>query len=378
MTQSEKFDAIVVGVGGMGSAALYHLAQRGKRVLGIERFGIAHDMGSSHGVTRIIRMAYYEDPSYVPLLRRSYELWRDLEASAGEQILHITGGIDAGLPDSRLFQGALSSCIEHELEHDILTSDQLSKRFPGFSLPSEVQAIYQADAGFLTPERCIELQVAGAQEHGAKVHTKEQAMDISETSSGVRVVTDQGEYEVETAVICAGAWTGKLLPELAPNAVPERQVLIWTEPLKPESYTPETFPIFLLMVEEGQFYGFPAFDVPGFKIGRLHHLEEIVDPDTIDREPNSRDESMLRQAVERYFPDAAGPTLSMKACMFTNTPDEHFLIDRLKPDSAIVVAAGFTGHGFKFCSVVGEILADMAINGETQHNVGMFKIGRFA
>lgn len=378
MTQAGRYDAIVVGVGGMGSAALYHLAKRGKRVLGIERFGIAHDLGSSHGVTRIIRMAYYEAPAYVPLLRRSYELWRELETSAAEQILHITGGIDAGLSDSRLFQGALQSCIEHDLEHEILTSDQLSQRFPGFRLPQDVQAIYQADGGFLMPERCIELHVAGALEHGAALRTEEQVRDIVETANGVRVTTDQGQYEADTAVICAGAWTGKLLPELAPNAVPERQVLIWTEPLKPEAYTPETFPVFLLMVEESHFYGFPAFQVPGFKIGRFHHLEEVVDPDTIDREPNARDEAMLRQAVEKYFPDAAGPTLSMKACMFTNTPDEHFIIDRLKPDSAIVVAAGFTGHGFKFCSVVGEILSDMVIDGETGHDVEMFRLARFA
>ena len=378
MNQNGRYDAIVIGVGGMGSAALYHLAKRGKRVLGIERFGIAHDLGSSHGVTRIIRMAYYEDPSYVPLLRRSYELWRELESSAGEQILHITGGIDAGLPDSRLFEGALRSCIEHELEHDVMSSAELSRRFPGFSLPSDLQAIYQADAGFLTPERCIELQVAGALDHGAALHTDEQVLDIAETSNGARVTTDQRRYEADTVVVCAGAWTGKLLPQLAANAVPERQVLIWTEPLKPEAYTPETFPVFLLMVEEGHFYGFPAFQVPGFKIGRFHHLEEVVDPDTIDREPNARDEAMLRQAVERYFPDAAGPTLSMKACMFTNTPDEHFILDRVSPNSSIIVGAGFTGHGFKFCSVVGEVLADLSLNGTTRHDIAMFRLARIA
>lgn len=378
MANEASYDAIVVGLGGMGGATLYELARRGKRVLGIERFGVAHDMGSSHGVTRIIRLAYYEDPSYVPLMRRAYDLWRELEATTGDKILHITGSIDAGPPGSMTFDGSVESCEQHGLPYEVLTSADITKRFPGYSLPSETMAVYQPDGGFLLPERCIELYVGLAEGLGADVRTNEQVLDWSSTGNGVTLRTDQGHYEAESLVVTAGAWASFLLPQLKELAVPERQVLGWFETSRPELFTPEHFPVFNLMVDEGRFYGFPEFGIPGFKVGRYHHFEEQVDPDTIDREPNQRDETMLREFTERYFPDAAGATSSMKACMFTNSPDEHFILDRLPDAPQVVVAAGFSGHGFKFCSVVGEILSDLVTKGETRHDVGMFGLGRFA
>ena len=377
MTTSQHYDSIVIGLGGMGSAALYQLAQRGKRVLGIEQFGIAHDKGSSHGVTRIIRLAYHEHPSYVPLMRRAYELWRDLEASTGEQILHITGSIDAGPPESAYFAGSLRSCEEHDLPHRVLTSAELTKRFPGYRLPSDTMAVFQDEGGFLLPERCISLFVERAQALGATVHTNERTLEWHPTGGGVLVRTENGEYEAETLVVSAGAWASKLLPGLGASAVPERQALAWFETLTPEYFTPEAFPVFNLMVDEGNFYGFPEFGIPGFKLGRYHHLEEIVDPDEIDREPNVQDEALLRDFTEKYFPDATGETSSMKVCMFTNSPDEHFIIDRLRESPQVVAAAGFSGHGFKFSSVVGEILADLAVDGATKHDIGMFKLSRF-
>ncbi|MCH7626790.1 MAG: N-methyl-L-tryptophan oxidase, partial [Chloroflexi bacterium] len=209
-----SYDVIVVGVGGMGSAALYELAKRGQRVLGIERYGIAHDMGSSHGFTRIIRLAYYEDPSYVPLLRRAYELWRELQEVMGEQVLHITGSIDAGPPGSFTFDGSLESCRMHGIPHEVLTSAEISSRFPGYRLPSETMAVYQEDGGFLVPEKCIEGYVELAKGFGADVHTDERVLDWSATSSGVRVTTDAGKYEAERLVVTAGAWTESMLPQL--------------------------------------------------------------------------------------------------------------------------------------------------------------------
>ena len=377
MTTSQHYDSIVIGLGGMGSAALYQLARRGKRVLGIEQFGIAHDKGSSHGVTRIIRLAYHEHPSYVPLMRRAYELWRDLETSSGEQILHITGSIDAGPPESAYFAGSLRSCEEHDLPHEVLTSAKLTGRFPGYRLPSETMAVFQDEGGFLLPERCISLFLERAQALDATVHTNERTLEWHPTGGGVLVRTENGEYEAETLVISAGAWASKLLPGLGASAVPERQVLAWFETLTPEYFTPEAFPVFNLMVDEGNFYGFPEFGIPGFKLGRYHHLEEIVDPDEVDRKPNVEDEALLRDFTEKYFPDAAGGTSSMKVCMFTNSPDEHFIIDRLRESPQVVAAAGFSGHGFKFSSVVGEILADLAVDGATKHDIGMFKLSRF-
>ena len=377
MAATQRYDAIVIGLGGMGSATLHQLAQRGKRVLGIEQFGIAHDMGSSHGITRIIRLAYHEHPSYVPLMRRAYELWRNLESSSDEQILHITGSIDAGPPDSSNFTGSLLSCEEHDLPHEVLTSAELTRRFPGYRLPSETMAVFQGEGGFLLPERCIALFVEHAQALGAEVLTEERTLDWQPTANGVRVRTVRGEYDADTLIISAGAWASKLVPGLSAAAIPERQVLAWFETLRPEHFAPDVFPVFNLVVDEGLYYGFPEFGVPGFKLGKYHHLFEDVDPDSIDREPNTEDVAVLRNFTEKHFPGAAGATLSTKVCMFTNSPDEHFIVDRLPDCPQVVVAAGFSGHGFKFASIIGEILADLAVDVKTNHDIGMFRLARF-
>ncbi len=371
------YDVIVVGVGGMGSAAAYHLANRGKRVLGLERYDVPNDMGSSHGLTRIIRLAYYEDPSYVPLLRRSFELWRRLQQEAGEQLLHVVGSIDAGPPNSSVVEGSLRSCAEHDLRHEVLSSHELTRRYPGYRLPSETVAVFQPDGGFLLPERCIVDHVVLAQARGAEIHGREQVLNWEPRANGVRVRTDRDVYEADRLVVSAGSWAGSLLPSLAGMLVPERQVLAWLQPRRPELFAPNRFPVFNLVVDEGRYYGFPVFGIPGFKFGRYHHLDERVNPDTIDRHGHRVDEELLRAFAERYFPDGAGPTMTLKVCMFTNSPDEHFIIDIDPSYPQVVFAAGFSGHGFKFCSVVGEILADLAERGSTPHDVRLFRLDRF-
>src|SRR5581483_2015826 len=373
-----RFDVIVLGVGGMGSAAAYHLARRGKRVLGLEQFGIPHELGSSHGITRIIRLAYYEHPSYVPLLRRAYQLWRELEQLSGERLLHVTGSLDAGPPESEVFLGSKRSCDLHDLPHEVLSAAALAARFPAYRLPPGFLALFQPEGGFLLPERCIVAHADAARALGAEIHPDEPALEWEARGDGVQVRTARGRYAAERLVICAGAWASKLVPALAGLAVPERQVLGWFEPLQPELFLPERFPVFNLLVDEGRFYGFPLFGVPGFKIGRYHHLDEQVDPDTIDRASYSRDEAVLRAGVAHYFPAANGALLSAKACMFTNSPDEHFILDLHPELPQVVLAAGFSGHGFKFCSVVGEILADLAERGETAHDTALFRLARFA
>jgi sarcosine oxidase len=372
-----RYDAIVLGVGGMGSAALYHLARRGLRVLGIERYNIPHEMGSSHGLTRIIRLAYYEHPSYVPLLRRAYELWRQLEHLAPERLLLITGAIDASREHEDVFQGSKRSCDIHHLPHEILTSRELSARFPGYRLPQDVLALYQPDGGFLLSERCIVAHVTAAQEHGAEVHGQERVLDWHAKGDGVEVRTDRGGYEAERLVICSGAWAAKLIPELGALAVPERQVLAWFQPSRPALFRPQIFPVFNMAVDEGRYYGFPIYGIPGFKVGRYHHLAQRVDPDQMDREPHRQDEEVLRQFTARYFPEAAGPTMALKTCLFTNTPDEHFILDRHPEFPQVCIAAGFSGHGFKFCSVVGEIMADLAQTGQSRHPLELFRLRRF-
>jgi sarcosine oxidase len=369
----ERFDVLVVGVGGMGSAALYHLARRGTRVLGIERFDVPNVLGSSHGVTRIIRQAYFEHPSYVPLVRRAYELWRELEA--GEQLLFITGAVEGG---PRIFEGAVRSSVEHALPFEELDGAEVTRRFPAFRLPPELRVVYQQDGGFLLSERCILAHVAGARARGAEVWTGEQVLDWSAGENGVRVRTDRREVEAERLVLTAGAYSQDVA-RLAPGmVVAQRQVLGWLAPVRPELFAADRFPVFNLALEEGHVYGFPIHGVPGFKIGFYDHEGARGDPDAISREVTVADEVPLRRFAERYFPDGAGKTLDLQACLFELSPDEHFIIDRHPESELAVLGAGFSGHGFKFCSVVGEILADLALDGETLHDIEFLRLGRFA
>jgi sarcosine oxidase len=372
-----EYDVIVIGVGGMGSAACHQLARRGQRVLGLERFDIPHAMGSSHGVTRIIRLAYYEDPSYVPLLRRAYELWRELERESGEQLLHITGSIDASDADGDVFKESLRSCLLHDLTHEVLTSRELSTRFPGFHLPDGHMALLQPDGGFLLSERCIVAHVEAAIEAGAEIHGRERVLGWESTDSGVIVDTDRSRYRAGKIVVSPGAWIGEIMPDLAPLVRPERQVLAWLQPTRRDLFLPEQFPVFNLTVAEGRYYGFPIFGIPGVKLGRYHHLDETIDPEDWDREPNRADEAIIRAFAERYLPEATGPAMTLKSCIFTNSPDEHFIIDALPGDERVIVASPCSGHGFKFCTVIGEILADLAIDGATRHDISLFRLDRF-
>ncbi len=377
MKANGTYDVIVVGVGGMGSATVYEVASRGLRVLGLERFDIPNDFGSSHGVSRIIRLAYFEHPSYVPLLRRSYERWRELEAASGEQLLHVVGSLDTGPENGEVVKGSLRSCGEHDLPHEPLTSAEVARRFPGCRLPEGWMGVYQPDGGFLLSERCIVNHVSAALERGADVRAREAVLEWSSSGSGVRVETARGSYEAGSLVISAGAWTGPLVPSLDRLLTPERQVMGWFQPLRPELYAPGALPVVIGEFEEGNYYSFPVFGVPGFKIGKFHHLNEATTAEDLDRNCRDDDEAALRQAVARYFPDANGPTMALKACMFTNSPDEHFIIDALPGSPNVFFAAGFSGHGFKFCSVVGEIMADLATQGETAHDISLLRLDRF-
>jgi sarcosine oxidase len=371
------YDVIVIGVGGMGSATVYELARRGARVLGLEQFDIPHELGSSHGVSRIIRLAYAEHPNYVPLLRRAYELWREIENRSGERLLVMTGGMDAGAADSAIVRGVLEACAIHHLPHEILDAAAIWRRFPGYRLAPDMVAVYQAESGFLVSERCIVQYVEAAQELGAAVHARERVIDWAAEENGVSVRTERGRYSAKQLVITAGPWASTLVPRLQNVAQPERQVLLWTQPLRPELFRLTNFPIFNLEAPEGRFYGFPIYQVPGFKIGRYHHRGEQVDPDRMNRHCDRDDEEMLRAGIRQYFPDADGPTMGMKTCLFTNSPDEHFILDQHPDFPRITLAAGFSGHGFKFCSVIGEIMAELALEGGTRHDIAMFGLGRF-
>lgn len=360
------WDAIVIGVGGMGSAAAYHLAARGCKVLALEQYTIPHELGSSHGFNRIIRLAYAEGPKYVPMLQRAYGLWRDLEQRFKEQLLFVTGGIDAGPEHSGLVRGTLNSCRQYDLKCEVLTPAQLLNRFPGFHLPNTLVAVWQPESGFVLAERSIVAHVLLAAAHGAEIHEHETVLDWEVRSKEVIVRTDRDSYCAKKMVITAGPWAAQVVERLRGTVKPERQVLIWVEPKRPELFQMGAFPVFYMQDEVDKFYGFPVYGIPGFKIGKYNHLKEQVDPNTMDRKCHSKDEEVLREAIRKYFPDADGPTIDMKTCIFSNTEDEDFILD-LHPDfPEVAIAAGFSGHGYKFCPVVGEIMADLALQGESK------------
>ena len=379
MENTKRFDVIVVGVGGMGSATCWQLAKRGQRVLGLERFDIPHAMGSSHGVTRIIRLPYYEDSAYVPLLHRAYELWDEAERATGETLLVTTGSIDGGPEDDPLFNGALGSATLHGLPHEVLTGAAVNERFPGYRMPPGHRFVFQPRGGLIASERAVVAHANAAMAAGAVIRAREPVLgwEASPSGEGVMVRTDKATYQADRLVITAGAWIGDLAAPLAGLAVAERQVLAWTQPLRPEWFTPGRFPVFNLQVAEGRYYGFPVYEVPGFKFGRYHHREEVMAADDMRREVDAVDEELLRSFGERYFPDGTGPTLALRACMFTNTPDEHFVLDHHPRYRQVVLASPCSGHGYKFCSVIGEILADLATgDGSTRHEIGFLRLDR--
>lgn len=371
------WDVIVIGVGGMGSATAYELAARGKRVLALEQHNIPHDLGASHGINRMIRLAYAEDPRYIPMLRRAYRLWRELGKTIGERLLFITGGVDAGAEDSWIVSGSLKACIEHKIEFETLTARELHQRFPGFHLPKTMVAVYQSQGGFVLSERSIVANVSLALELGAEIHAREPVLDWRVEKGKVIVHTERTSYRAARLVITAGPWIAHVVKRLQGVVKPERQVLLWAQPKRPELFEMGQFPVFYMQDGDEKYYGLPIYGTPGFKFGKYNHLKEQVDPDTMDRECNANDEEVLRQGMRKFFPDADGPTIAMKTCLFSNTRDENFILD-LHPDfPQVAIAAGFSGHGFKFCPVVGEIMADLALDGGSKsYDLGLFKMDR--
>lgn len=376
--QMMTYDAIIVGLGAMGSAAAYHLSRRGLRVLGLEAFGRGHTLGSSHGESRIIRMAYMEHPDYVPLLRRTYELWRDLQGTSGMELLRETGGLFIGPPDGPVFAGSLLSSQVHSLPHETLDAAEIRRRHPALHPAPSDQALFEPSAGILFPERCIEAHLQLATASGAELHHDEPMFDWSAGESGVEVRTPEGRYTADKVIFTAGSWLGKLLHDLQLPLQPERIPVYWMQPREaPELFDPARFPIYIWETPDlGLYYGFPHLELAGVKVGR-HHSEEPADPDTVDREPNDRDEARVRAFVSRCIPALNGPVASAVVCLYTNTPDENFLVDRHPNLPSVLFAGGFSGHGFKFAPVIGEILADLAMEREATPAANFLRIERF-
>jgi len=370
------YDVIVAGLGGMGSSAAYHLARRGKRVLGLERHTPAHDRGSSHGQSRIIRLAYSEDPAYVPLVLRSYELWEQLEKETGEDLMTLTGGLMIGPPGTMFFEGSKESAEKYDLPHEVLDAAELKRRYPVFEPTPNTVALFEEKAGFLRPEASVQAHLDRAASLGADLRFEEELLSWEPTEAGVRVETASGTYEAERLVVSVGAWAPKLLSDLGLPLEVTRQLLFWFDPIGGiEPFLPDRFPIFIWEPEDGNtFYAIPAHDGPagGVKVAFFRADSKPADPETIDREVHDEEVEFIRSYIARYVPDLDGDLLYAKTCMYTNTPDEHFVISTHPNYPQVAIAAGFSGHGYKFCSVVGEILADLVTEGETSHPIELF------
>ena len=371
-----QFDVVVCGLGVMGSATAYMLARRGQRVLGLDRFTPGHDRGSSHGETRIIRLSYFEHPSYVPLLRRAYELWRELEQAAGRQFLHITGIAEIGPPDGALVTGTLASARLHGLAHEIVTASELTRRYPAFRPPPHDVAVLQPDGGFVEAEPAIHALLALARHHSATIRDGETVRAIEPRANGVRIVTDRDVIEARSAVVAAGPWLKLLLPELPAPLRPTRQAMAWFEPREPALLA--HLPVFLIESEHGVHYGFPPFGSRGVKVARHHHHDQTVEPDSYDTRVSPDDEAAIRAGIAEHLPAANGALLGASTCLYTMAPDGDFIIDRLPGAPQIVVVSPCSGHGFKFAPVIGVIAADLAVDGLTRHDISRFTLARFA
>ena len=374
-----SFDVAVIGLGVMGSAALDALARRGRRVIGIDRFAPGHDRGSSHGATRIIRLGYFEHPSYVQLVGAAYPLWRELEARSGQSLLSVTGILEIGEPESDLVAGTLRSSRLHGLPHEILDAPSLMKRFPAFRLPDDFVGVFQRDGGFVRAESAVAALQTLARRAGAELRIEERVCAVEPYRDGVRVTTQHGDIVAKYAIVTAGPWLKSLLPQLPVPIRVTRQVLGWFEPADDarDWFAADRFPVFLLQNQDGVFYGFPA-DTDGIKVAKHHHLDETVDPDGHDRTVSAADEAVVRRVLRAYVPDADGRLIAARTCLYTMTPDGDFILDRLPGCPQIVVAAPCSGHGFKFAPVIGEILADLAVEGYTEHDILRFSLKRFS
>ena len=374
---AHTYDVAIAGLGAMGSAAAYHLAKMGVSVLGLDRYAPPHTLGSSHGETRIIREAYFEHPSYVPIIQRAYELWEQLEDESGRDLFLQSGGVMVGHPDSTLVTGAELSARMHHLPYERLSPAEVTERFPALTPAEGTVAIWDSRAGILFPEDCVRSHLDIARANGADLRFDEPLESWEADGDGVRLGTGKGDYSAGRLLLSAGAWIPGLMNGVVLPLEVERQVLVWFEPKDNSShFAPDRCPIFLW--DHGQdrhFYGFPNMGT-GVKVALMHQGEE-ADPDSIDRDVSRDDENAVRAMLERYLPSANGPALSAQVCMFTNTPDTHFLID-FHPDAPqTLIASPCSGHGFKFASAIGEILAELLVDGRSRMNIDLFRLDRF-
>jgi sarcosine oxidase len=373
---ADHYDAIVVGLGAMGSAAAWRLARRGLRVLAFDSYTPPHTLGSTHGRSRIIREAYFEHPSYVPFVRRAYELWEETEHEAGEQLFLRTGGLMIGRPDGEIVAGALASARDHEIEHELLSADEIRERFPVLVPARDMVGLLERRAGILKPELCVQSQIRLAMGAGAGLRLNERVEQWSADSWGVEVHTASGGiHRAERLVLAAGPWVGGLLQGYDVPLEVERQVMFWFDPVESAGFAPEDCPIVVWDDPDGPaFYTFPDLG-DGVKIA-IHHGGTTTNPQEVDRIPGPPDEAAARTLLARFLPAGNGLLLDAAVCLYTNTPDGHFIIDRLDDDGRVVLASPCSGHGFKFASAVGEAVAALVTGEPPPVDISLFRLDR--
>jgi monomeric sarcosine oxidase len=371
-----SYDAIVLGAGGVGSAALWQLARRGLRVLGIDRFAPPHDRGSSHGQSRIIRQAYFEHPDYVPLLLESYALWRELEQIVGRQLLRETGLVEVGPADGVVVPGVLQAARLHGLDVEQLSAREIERRWPSIVVPEELVGVFEPRAGLLHVEQCVRAALVAAQEAGAELRVGVEAFEWS-ADGDVRVRTSAGEFAAARLIVTAGAWAGRLLDSLGLRLEVRRKAVMWHDATDARTDADAGFPCYLFEVQHGVFYGFPAIDDRGLKAAEHSGGEAVADPSAVDRTLRDADRLHVEEFLHAHLPSARTPCREHSVCLYTMSPDEHFLVDKHPRYDQVVFAAGLSGHGFKFAPVLGAALADLAIHGATRRPIEFLSVRRF-
>jgi len=380
-----RYDAIVIGLGAYGSAALYQLARRGAKVLGIDRFAPPHDLGSSHGDTRITRLANGESAHLTGIVRRSHELWRTIEAETGEDLLTQCGGLvisgksRASVHVADFFANTIANARASQVVHELLDTDEIRRRFPQFKVQDGEQGYFEPEAGFVRPEACIRAQLALAARHGADIRTGERVHGLETEGHGVRATTDGGGYTASTAIVALGSWLPAFSPRVAPLLKVYRQVLHWFEAQgDPSGHAPGRFPIFIweLPGRDAGIYGFPLA-VSGLKIA-TEQYEEATTPENVSRQVSAAEVEEMHRLASPFLPGLGPRCLKSSVCLYTLTPDRQFLIDRLPDCPRAFAVSACSGHGFKHSAALGEALAEQISEGRSRIDLAPFSLNRFA
>jgi sarcosine oxidase len=353
----ETADVVVMGCGGFGAAAVYHLSRRGLRVIGIDRFTPPHDKGSSHGQTRVIRKAYFEHPDYVPLLHTAYDLWDQLEQESQQQLFVRCGLLLDGPKDGEVIRGTRAAMRQHQLSIHELTVAQAAERFPQFNFRADSDILFEPDAGYLWSDRCVLAHLNIARAAGARILTEEVVRSLDSSTRGVFVTTSRRTISAAVGVVTAGAWTSELLPEYMKWIQVRRKILCWY-PFTDSAWRSSECPVHLFDLPDGQFYGFPSVDAATVKVAEHTGGQDVQSVDQLNRSVSDRDSSRVTGFVQNMLRGVSAPPADKSVCMYCLSPDGHFLLDRFE-DNQLIVAAGFSGHGFKFTSVLGEAVADL-------------------